>query len=54
MKDRKWAAEYCNYGIANAFYQAQLFDPYQGKLKKYAPAAEYFKRALEIHRLKTS
>lgn len=49
LKDRKWAAEYCNYNIGNAFYLAQIFDGYGGRQRKYAPAAEYFKRALDAN-----
>ena len=49
LKDRKWAQEYCNYNIGNAFYLAQIFDGYSGRQRQYAPAAEYFKRALEAN-----
>ncbi len=49
MKDRKWAAEYCNYNIGNAFYSAGIFNGYKGRALTYAPAAEYFKRALEAN-----
>ena len=49
LKDRKWAAEYCNYGLGNAFYAAGIFEGYKGRTKTYEPAAEYFKRVLEAN-----
>lgn len=49
LKDRKWAAEYCNYGLGQAFYAAGIFDGYKGRARSYEPAVEYFKRALEAN-----
>ena len=55
MKEQKWAAEYCNYGIANAFYANHTFSGYQGKARSYAPAADYFvKRARKPTRSRAS
>lgn len=49
LKDRKWAAEYCNYGLGNAFFLYGVFDGYKGRTRSYDPAVEYFKRALEAN-----
>lgn len=50
MTDKKWAAEYCNYGIADAFYQAGLFSGYTGKTgTKYDPPAAYFEKVLQAN-----
>lgn len=49
LKDRKWATEYCNYGLGQSFYAAGIFDGYKGRARSYEPAAEYFRRALEAN-----
>ena len=49
MKDAKWAQEYCNYNIGNAFFTANIFNGYKGRARSYPPAAEYFKKALEAN-----
>lgn len=50
MADKKWAAEYCNYGIASAFYEAGLYGGYTGKTgTKYDPPAVYFAKVLQAN-----
>jgi len=50
MADKKWAAEYCNLGIANAFYEAGLFGGYTGKTgTKYDAPAVYFAKVLQAN-----
>ena len=31
MKEQKWAPEYCNYGVGNAFFAAGIFNGYKGR-----------------------
>ncbi len=49
LKDAKWAPEYCNYGIGNAFFAAGIFNGYKGRSLTYSPAADYFKKALDAN-----
>ena len=49
LKEAKWAPEYCNYGIGNAFFSAGIFTGYKGRARSYAPASDYFKKALEAN-----
>ncbi len=49
LKDAKWAPEYCNYGIGNAFFSAGIFGGYKGRARTYPPAADYFKKALDAN-----
>jgi len=48
MKDnRKWAAEYCNYGLADALFRAGHYRGYTGKSGvQYAPPSTYYQKAL--------
>lgn len=47
MGTQKWAAEYCNYGIANALYDNGSFKGYKGRSgTEYAPPAVYFQKVL--------
>ncbi|MEI6232884.1 MAG: hypothetical protein WCT04_07525 [Planctomycetota bacterium] len=49
LKDAKWANEYCNYGIGNAFYSAGIFSGYKGRTLTYTPASDYLKKALDAN-----
>lgn len=50
MTKQKWAAEYCNFGIGNALFEAGQFSGYTGRSgTKYESPVVYFKRALEAN-----
>ena len=50
MANQPWAAEYCNYGVANALYEGHYFTGFQGNSGKiYSPPSVYFSKALEAN-----
>jgi tetratricopeptide (TPR) repeat protein len=47
MTTQKWAAEYCNYGLAESLYEEGLFKGYTGKSgNAYSPPSVYYQKAL--------
>jgi len=49
MKDKAWAVEYCNYGVAECLYEAGHYDGYKGKTYTYQPPAHYYGEAIKAN-----
>ena len=49
MADRSWAAEYCNFGIAEALRAAAHYDPWKGRTYTYQAPAAYYALAIEAN-----
>jgi hypothetical protein len=49
LKDKAWAVEYCNYGIAECLYEAGHYDGYKGKTYTYQPPAQYYGEAIKAN-----
>ena len=47
---QKWAPEYCNYGMGDAFYKFGKFTGYKGRSgTQYSPPSVYYRKALEAN-----
>lgn len=50
MGDKKWAAEYCNFGIGDAFFQNANFSGYTDRQGfKYEPPSFYFREVIKAN-----
>jgi TolA-binding protein len=49
MPDQRWAAEYCNYGIASALFSKKIFFTTEIGRREFSPPSACFRKALEAN-----